>query len=166
VDQARLLQAAGELVRRLNADVGARAHCALGQVGMEAQVPAPRLVDDDHRVVRRSVHGADDRARVGREALIGRGRVEDGERLRISREGIEHAIGARRQHGLEARLVGRGQEAEVQPEGLDRVDDRVVDVARHEHERVAALEGERLPRAPGRAGSTACTNGGSASRAR
>jgi hypothetical protein len=35
--------------------------------------------------------------------------------------------------------------------GLDRVDDRVVDVARHEHERVGALEGQRAQHDPVRA---------------
>ena len=41
-------------------------------------------------------------------------------------------LDAGRQDRFEARVVGRGQEAEVQAERLQRVDDRVVDVARHQ----------------------------------
>ncbi len=142
VDQAGLLQAAGQLVRGLDGDVGAGVHRRGRQLGVEVQVPAPGLVDEEHRLRRRVVDGGGDRVRVRAQPLVrGRG-VDDGERLRVAAQPVEHLVDARRQHRLELRVVGRGQEAEVEPERLDRVDRRVVAVARDEDQGVRPLERE------------------------
>ena len=110
---------------------------------MEVQVPAPGLVDDHHRLLRHAVDGFGDRLRVRGKPLIGRAGVEDRERLGVAAHTLEHRLGARRQQRLEARLVRGRQEAEVERERLQRVDDGVVDVASDEDQRVRALERER-----------------------
>ena len=140
VDQPGLLEPAGELVRRLDRDVGAAVHRRGRQLGMEVQVPAPRLVDEQDRVARRRVDRVGDRAGVRAQPLVGRRGVDHRERLGVARQPAEHLLDRRRQHRLELRVVGRGEEAEVQPVALDRVDRRVVAVAGDEHERVGALE--------------------------
>jgi hypothetical protein len=72
VDQPGLLQPAGELVGRLDGDVGAHVDGRRRQLGMEVQVPAPGLVDEQHRVVGGVVDGGGDRVRVRAQALVRR----------------------------------------------------------------------------------------------
>ncbi len=131
-----LLKTAGHLVRGLHADVGSSGHRRSREIRVEVEMPSPRLVHYDQAAVAAAADHLGDLLGARGESLVGGRRVNDRDRLRMAVKRLSDLLRTRRMQGLEPGVVRRGQKPEADVERLDRVDDRVVDVACDQDHRV------------------------------
>lgn len=102
VEERALFQSAAHLVHAGHADVGARIHRPGGQVGVERQVGAPRLVDDQRSTTAMADLG--DRRQVRARSVWGGAGHQRAPGVRVFGEGCGVGLGSKAE-GL--RMRGR-----------------------------------------------------------
>ena len=162
VDQRRLPEGATELVHRGHDEVGAEP-CSVGrQVGVEAEMRAPRLVDDEDRVM--CMCDGDQCGHIGAGSEVRRRHDDGGARVRSRGERSVESLGSQGVRDAEAVVDIGCDEGRLESGERQRVDDRRVHAALGDKRRAQSGDGETgdeisLARAVGQKPGAACAPG-------